>query len=355
MEWEDRQLVAVFDPTINYLWHGMDDAGQAVPAEWFEEAVAFVLEAMTDSQSVVLVHCHMGINRGPSGWSSRSCWPSVGSPWLRWTRSELLARWPAWRYAGDALRWHLRADRRFRAAAAGGPGRRTEVARGGRARYRPGDPRDQGSRRSDERRVGAVLAGWRRLRAGGGAAREGSDAGRNSALGRRRLLAGAPRLDRPQLAASWLDARYPPDCRRGIVDGDRALFCGAIGFVAYAVEEAFPVPHTGSLVSALLRNSVAAHKGAFAAERVMAHREFGWRRPVLFVGSTEDDDRAGAGLGPGAGDPADGRGAQRPAGSRWSTTGGTRTPRRHPGPPGLAGVCSRLFLGWDYEKNGDQR
>ncbi|MDP3714571.1 MAG: hypothetical protein Q8R60_19060 [Mycobacteriales bacterium] len=58
----------------------MDDAGQEVPAEWFEEAVSWIESALAaDPDAVVLTHCHMGINRGPSA-----------NTW----------------YAADALRWH---------------------------------------------------------------------------------------------------------------------------------------------------------------------------------------------------------------------------------------------------------
>jgi len=53
-------------PQINYLHHGMDDAGQRVPGAWFDAGVSFLREALSDPDAVVLTHCHMGINRGPS-------------------------------------------------------------------------------------------------------------------------------------------------------------------------------------------------------------------------------------------------------------------------------------------------
>ena len=51
---------------VTYLHHGMDDAGQRVPAEWFDVAVGFALDALSEPGTKVLTHCHMGINRGPS-------------------------------------------------------------------------------------------------------------------------------------------------------------------------------------------------------------------------------------------------------------------------------------------------
>lgn len=64
LEWSDLDAFAASAPHIGYLHHGMDDAGQEVPAEWFEQAVGWVEEA--GPEAVVLAHCHMGINRGPS-------------------------------------------------------------------------------------------------------------------------------------------------------------------------------------------------------------------------------------------------------------------------------------------------
>ncbi len=56
--WADRE--------ITYLWHGIDDAGQRVPGEWFEAVTDWALAALEDPGARVLAHCHMGVNRGPS-------------------------------------------------------------------------------------------------------------------------------------------------------------------------------------------------------------------------------------------------------------------------------------------------
>ena len=64
LEWSDEDVFATHLPHISYLHHGMDDAGQDVPAAWFDTAIGWIEAAGPDA--VVLTHCHMGINRGPS-------------------------------------------------------------------------------------------------------------------------------------------------------------------------------------------------------------------------------------------------------------------------------------------------
>lgn len=66
IEADDREWVQRQNDRVGYLWHGMDDLGQRVPPAWFETGVAWVETALEDPDAVVLTHCHMGINRGPS-------------------------------------------------------------------------------------------------------------------------------------------------------------------------------------------------------------------------------------------------------------------------------------------------
>ena len=106
VEWSDLDLFAERAPHISYLHHGMDDAGQAVPAEWFERAVRWAERAYAENpDAVVLTHCHMGINRGPSlgfavllaqGWD-----PVDAIAAIRAARPQA----NVW-YAADALDWH---------------------------------------------------------------------------------------------------------------------------------------------------------------------------------------------------------------------------------------------------------
>ncbi len=106
IEWSDAQTFADRAPHVQYLHHGMDDAGQAVPPEWFEHAVSWIERAWAhDPEAVVLTHCHMGINRGPSlafavllalGWD-----PVEAISAIRAARRQA----NVW-YAADSLTWH---------------------------------------------------------------------------------------------------------------------------------------------------------------------------------------------------------------------------------------------------------
>ena len=66
LEWSDEELVAEHAPDIVYGWIGTDDDGNAQPDEWFDAGLAFSADALSSPDAVLLVHCHMGINRGPS-------------------------------------------------------------------------------------------------------------------------------------------------------------------------------------------------------------------------------------------------------------------------------------------------
>ncbi|MDK1011408.1 MAG: dual specificity protein phosphatase [Actinomycetota bacterium] len=66
VEWSDKELVAEHAPNIVYGWFGADDAGLRQPDAWFDNGVEFAMDAMQEPGSVLLVHCHMGINRAPS-------------------------------------------------------------------------------------------------------------------------------------------------------------------------------------------------------------------------------------------------------------------------------------------------
>jgi dual specificity phosphatase 3 len=105
-EWSDEDAVAESAPHVRYLHHGMEDAGQDVPPEWFEEAVRWVEAAWAENpEAIVLTHCHMGINRGPSlgfavllalGWD-----PVEAISAIRAARPQA----NVW-YAADALDWY---------------------------------------------------------------------------------------------------------------------------------------------------------------------------------------------------------------------------------------------------------
>jgi len=65
-EWSDEEVVADLSPGIVYGSIPTDDHGGPQPDGWFDAGVTFAEEALIEPDAVVLVHCHMGINRGPS-------------------------------------------------------------------------------------------------------------------------------------------------------------------------------------------------------------------------------------------------------------------------------------------------
>jgi len=107
LEWSDEGFVADLAPNICYLHNGVDDGGQRMADRWFDTGTEFATAALADPGSKVLVHCHMGINRGPSlayaillatGWD-----PIEAIDAIRTARPIA-----GLGYAGDALDWHHR-------------------------------------------------------------------------------------------------------------------------------------------------------------------------------------------------------------------------------------------------------
>ena len=66
-ERSDLMMVADLAPHLTYLWAPTHDHGGAQPDEWFDRTVGWVLDVLADdADAVVLIHCHMGVNRAPS-------------------------------------------------------------------------------------------------------------------------------------------------------------------------------------------------------------------------------------------------------------------------------------------------
>ncbi|HMU36946.1 MAG TPA: dual specificity protein phosphatase, partial [Marmoricola sp.] len=105
IEWSDEAFVRSLAPRISYCHYGIDDVGQRVPFEYFDRAVGFVNGALAMG-GIVLAHCHMGINRGPSvafaAMLAQGCDPIDALDEIRGVRE---IAWVA--YAEDALRWHF--------------------------------------------------------------------------------------------------------------------------------------------------------------------------------------------------------------------------------------------------------
>ena len=64
-EWSDASLVAAVDPTIRYHYLGTHDNGTAQSDTWFDAGIR-AMHAARHEGGTLMVHCHMGINRGPS-------------------------------------------------------------------------------------------------------------------------------------------------------------------------------------------------------------------------------------------------------------------------------------------------
>lgn len=106
-EWNDEDVIAQLAPDLVYLHNGVDDAGGRQPDHWYDEGVAFAQAALSDPDARILIHCHMGINRGPSltyallldlGWDCVEAIDAV-------RRARPIA---AVGYAEDALDWFHR-------------------------------------------------------------------------------------------------------------------------------------------------------------------------------------------------------------------------------------------------------
>jgi len=65
-EWTDEKLVKELAPHIRYHYLGTHDDGTSQDQAWFDEGLTALHEARQHENAVVMVHCHMGVNRGPS-------------------------------------------------------------------------------------------------------------------------------------------------------------------------------------------------------------------------------------------------------------------------------------------------
>ena len=65
-EWSDEELVKELAPSIRYHYLGTHDDGTNQDHQWFHDGIAALHKALEHDDAVVMVHCHMGVNRGPS-------------------------------------------------------------------------------------------------------------------------------------------------------------------------------------------------------------------------------------------------------------------------------------------------
>lgn len=103
-EWSDKSLVARLAPDVAYHWVGTDDFGRGQSDDWFDTGVAAAMEALNDPARKIVVHCHMGVNRGPS--MTYAILLSLGHSPVEALHLIRTARpIAAIIYAHDALRW----------------------------------------------------------------------------------------------------------------------------------------------------------------------------------------------------------------------------------------------------------
>lgn len=106
VEWTEADFVAVHFPDVAYVHVGVDDHGGRQPDSWFDQGVDGALAVLGRGDRVV-VHCHMGINRGPSmAFAVLLC--------LGWGVTDALTALRSARpivgliYADDAISWFAR-------------------------------------------------------------------------------------------------------------------------------------------------------------------------------------------------------------------------------------------------------
>lgn len=65
-EWSDAQVVKDLAPHVRYHYLGTHDDGTEQDDVWFHAGIKALRIAQQHENSVTMVHCHMGVNRGPS-------------------------------------------------------------------------------------------------------------------------------------------------------------------------------------------------------------------------------------------------------------------------------------------------
>ena len=65
-EWSDEAFVGEERPSMRYHYFGTHDDGTHQNFHWFEIGIEALVAARQNTGAKLMVHCHMGINRGPS-------------------------------------------------------------------------------------------------------------------------------------------------------------------------------------------------------------------------------------------------------------------------------------------------
>ncbi len=102
-----ESLVARIAPHITYHWLGVDDEGGKRSDEWFEAIKAAAALVFADPSRKVVIHCHMGVNRGPSAAFAAMVTHGV-NPIVALTQIRAARPVASMMYSFDAVQWHAR-------------------------------------------------------------------------------------------------------------------------------------------------------------------------------------------------------------------------------------------------------
>jgi predicted protein tyrosine phosphatase len=103
-EGSHEDFVAENAPHIRYHWLGVDDEGDRRSDEWFEAIEAAAQLVLQDPSRKVVIHCHMGVNRGPSAAFTALITHGV-DPILALTQIRSARPVAAILYSFDAVQW----------------------------------------------------------------------------------------------------------------------------------------------------------------------------------------------------------------------------------------------------------
>ena len=103
-ESSDESLVRKHAPHIIYHWLGVDDEGDRRTPEWFEAIKAAAALVFGNPNRKAVIHCHMGVNRGPSAAFTALITNGV-DPIEALGQIRAARPIAAMIYAGDAIQW----------------------------------------------------------------------------------------------------------------------------------------------------------------------------------------------------------------------------------------------------------
>ena len=99
-----ESLVARIAPGIKYHWLGVDDEGDRRTPEWFEAIKAAAALVFGNPNRKAVIHCHMGVNRGPSAAFTALITNGV-DPIAALDQIRSARPVAAMIYSGDAIQW----------------------------------------------------------------------------------------------------------------------------------------------------------------------------------------------------------------------------------------------------------